>query len=248
MTNTQDRLQKVIARSGFTSRRKAEQLIVEGKVTVNGKKVIELGTKVSTNDEIEINGIRLEKEAPVYYLFYKPRGVISSVKDDKNRKVVTDYFPEVQERIFPIGRLDYDSSGIILLTNDGEFANLLMHPRYEVDKVYTVKVKGTPTKKELNRLRNGIRVDDDKLKIVGYTLVAVNSDANTTIIEMTLNEGKNRHIRRMMEAIGYPVVKLKRESYGMLTLKGLKAGEFRKMTPHEVKLMRQAAIANTSDH
>lgn len=247
MTNTQDRLQKVIARSGFTSRRKAEQLIVEGKVTVNGKKVIELGTKVSANDEIEINGIRLEKEAPVYYLFYKPRGVISSVKDDKNRKVVTDYFPEVQERIFPIGRLDYDSSGIILLTNDGEFANLLMHPRYGVDKVYTVKVKGTPTKKELNRLRNGIRVDDDKLKIVGYTLVAVNSDANTTIIEMTLNEGKNRHIRRMMEAIGYPVVKLKRESYGMLTLKGLKAGEFRKMTPHEVKLMRQAAIANTSE-
>src|SRR5699024_6076300 len=151
-----------------------------------------------------------------YYLFYKPRGVISSVEDDKNRKVVTDYFPEVQERIFPIGRLDYDSSGIILLTNDGELVNLLMHPRYGVDKVYTVKVKGTPTKKELNRLRNGIRVDDDKLKIVGYKLISIHSEANTTIIEMTLNEGKNRHIRRMMEAIGYPVIKLKRESYGIL--------------------------------
>lgn len=247
MTNTQERLQKVIARSGFTSRRKAEQLIVDGKVTVNGKSVTELGTKVSNNDAIEINGVRLEKEAPVYYLFYKPRGVISSVKDDKNRKVVTDYFPEVQERIFPIGRLDYDSSGIILLTNDGEFANLLMHPRYEVNKVYTVKVKGKPTKKELNRLRNGIRVEQDKLKIIGYKLIATNNDTNTTIIEMTLNEGKNRHIRRMMESIGYPVLKLKRESYGNLTLKGLKTGEFRELTPHEVKLMRQTAKAEAPD-
>src|SRR5699024_6811873 len=160
------------ASSGITSRRKAEQLITGGKVTVNGEKITELGTKVSTNDEIEVNGVPLEKEAPVYYLFYKPRGVISSVKDDKNRKVVTDSFPEVQERIFPIGRLDYDSSGISLLTNDGEFANMLMHPRYEVDKVYTVKVKGMPTKKELNKLRNGIRVDHDKLKIIGYKLIA----------------------------------------------------------------------------
>jgi len=243
MTNTQERLQKVIARSGITSRRKAERLIVDGKVMVNGEKVTELGTKVSERDEIKVNGVPLEKEASVYYLFYKPRGVISSVKDDKNRKVVTDFFPEVQERIFPIGRLDYDSSGILLLTNDGEFANMLMHPRYEVDKVYTVKVKGIPTKKELNRLRNGIRVDSDKLKIVGYKLIKVNYDANTTIIEMTLNEGKNRHIRRMMDAIGYPVEKLKRESYGLLTLQGLKTGEYRELTPHEVKKMRQAVKA-----
>lgn len=248
MTNTQERLQKVIAKSGYTSRRKAEQLIVDGKVMVNGKNVTELGTKVSANDEIEINGIKLEKEAPVYYLLYKPRGVISSIKDDKNRRVVTDFFPGVEARIFPIGRLDYDSSGIILLTNDGEFANLLMHPRYEVDKVYTVKVKGKPTKKELNKLRNGIRVDHEKLKIVGYKIVATNNDTDTTIIEMTLNEGKNRHIRRMMEAAGYPVVKLKRESYGMLTLKGLKTGEFRELTPHEVKLMRKEAKAQEPDH
>ncbi|MEN1969119.1 pseudouridine synthase [Lentibacillus sp. N15] len=239
--NTEERLQKVIARSGITSRRKAEQLIVDGKVKVNKKIVTELGTKVSAHDEVEVNGVPLQKEVPVYYLLYKPRGVISSVKDDKNRKVVTDFFPDVQERIFPIGRLDYDSSGIILLTNDGAFANLLMHPRYGVDKVYVAKVKGIPTKKEMNRLRNGIRVDEDKLKIIGYKLLSTDKEANTTVIEMTLREGKNRHIRRMMEQLGYPVMKLKRERYGMLTLKGLKSGEFRPLTPHEVKMMRQSA-------
>lgn len=241
MANIEERLQKVIARSGITSRRKAEQLIVDGKVKVNGKTVTELGTKVSPHDDVEVNGVPLEKEAPVYYLLYKPRGVISSVKDDKNRKVVTDFFPEVKERIFPVGRLDYDSSGIILLTNDGEFANLLMHPRYEMDKVYVAKVKGIPSKKEMNRLRNGIRVDNDKLKIIGYKFLSTDKDANTAIIEMTLHEGKNRHVRRMMDGLGYPVIKLKRERYGMLTLKGLKSGEFRALTPHEVKMMREAA-------
>src|SRR5690606_141484 len=123
----EERLQKVIAQSGLTSRRKAEQLIVEGKVKVNNQIVTTLGTKVGPQDEIEVDGVPLEKEAPVYYMLYKPRGVISSVKDDKGRKTVLDFFPEVEERIYPIGRLDYDSSGLILLTNDGEFANLLMH-------------------------------------------------------------------------------------------------------------------------
>lgn len=241
MTNKFERLQKVIAKSGVTSRRKAEQLITDGKVKVNGSITTELGTKVSTADEIEVNGVPLQQEAPVYYMLYKPRGVISSVKDDKNRKVVTDFFPEIQERIFPIGRLDYDSSGIILLTNDGEFANHLMHPRYGIEKVYVAKVKGIPSKPELNKLRKGIKVDKDILKAVGYKFLSTDKDTNTAIIEITLQEGKNRHIRRMMEQLGYPVTKLKRERYGVLTLKGLKPGESRPLTPHEVKMMRQQA-------
>lgn len=142
MSNTYERLQKVIAQSGVTSRRKAEQLIIEGKVKVNNKVITELGTKVSPDDKIEVNGVQLEKEVPVYYLFYKPRGVISSVKDEKGRKVVTDFFPEIEERIYPVGRLDYDTSGILLLTNDGEFANLVMHPKMVLRKYMLLKLKG----------------------------------------------------------------------------------------------------------
>lgn len=147
-----ERLQKVIAHAGLASRRKAEELILEGKVKVNGKIVKELGVKVGPNDKVEVNEVPLEKEAPVYFLFYKPRGVISAVSDDKNRKVVTDYFPYINERIYPVGRLDYDTSGLLVLTNDGEFANTLMHPKHEVDKVYVAKVKGMPLRESLKKL------------------------------------------------------------------------------------------------
>ncbi|MFD1360596.1 pseudouridine synthase [Lentibacillus salinarum] len=241
MTNALERLQKVIAQSGVTSRRKAEKLIVDGKVKVNHKTVTELGTKVAPHDDIEVNGVRLEKEAPVYYMLYKPRGVISSIQDDKGRKVVTDYLGDISERIYPIGRLDYDTSGILLLTNDGEFANLLMHPRYGVDKVYVAKIKGIPDKRELHRLRKGIRSGDDLLKIVRYKILETDRHKNTMIIEITLHEGKNRHVRRMMEALGYPVSKLKREKYGLLTLQHMQPGDYRPLTPHEVKKMRLLA-------
>lgn len=241
MTNSLERLQKVIAQSGVTSRRKAEKLIVDGKVKVNNKVVTELGTKVTSSDDIEVNGVLLEKEEPVYYMLYKPRGVISSIKDDKGRKVVTDFLGEISERIYPIGRLDYDTSGIVLLTNDGDFTNLLMHPKYGVDKVYVTKVKGIPSKIELNNLRKGVKVDDDILKIVGYTILSVDRQKNTMILEIILHEGKNRHIRRMMESIGYPVSKLKREKYGHLTLDGMQPGDYRSLTPHEIKKMRHLA-------
>lgn len=236
-----ERLQKVIAQSGVTSRRKAEKLIAQGKVKVNNKKVTEMGTKVSPQDDIEVEGVLLEKEEPVYYMLYKPRGVISSISDDKGRKVVTDYLGEVEERIYPIGRLDYDTSGILLLTNDGDFANLLMHPSYGIDKVYVAKIKGIPDKRELNKLRKGVRDGNDLLKIVSYKIIEVNRQKNTMIVEMTLHEGKNRHIRRMMDALGYTVSKLKREKYGLLTLNRMQPGDFRKLTPHEVKKMRLLA-------
>lgn len=245
MTKSMERLQKVIAQSGVTSRRKAEKLIADGKVKVNGKVVRTLGTKVSPDDKIEVDGVPLEKEPPVYYLLYKPRRVISSVKDDKGRKVVTDLLSEdVIERVYPIGRLDYDTSGILLLTNDGEFANLLMHPRYEIEKVYVAKIKGIPKKEELGKLRKGVKSDNDVLRAVQYKLLSSDRKSNTSIVELTLHEGKNRQVRRMFEALGYPVLKLKREKYGFLTLDGLQSGEYRPLTPKEVKQLRQYALEN----
>lgn len=241
MTNSLERLQKIIAQSGVTSRRKAEQMILDGKVKVNNKIVTELGTKASTTDQIEVDGVPLQKETPVYYMLYKPRGVISSLKDDKNRKIVTEFLGYVPERVFPIGRLDYNTSGILLLTNDGDFANLLMHPKHEVNKVYVAKVSGIPEKSELNILRKGIKVENDLLKVVSFKILSTDKNKNASIIELTLNEGKNRHIRRMMEQIGFPVKKLKREQYGMLTLKGLQPGDSRPLTPHEIKQIRQIA-------
>lgn len=233
-----ERLQKVIAHAGMASRRKAEELILEGKVKVNGKTVKELGVKVGPNDKVEVNGVPLEKEPPVYFLFYKPRGVISAVADDKNRKVVTDFFPYVEERIYPIGRLDYDTSGLLLLTNDGEFANALMHPKYEVDKVYVAKVKGIPLRESLRKLEKGVMLEDGKTAPARTKVLSTDKKKNTSIIEITIHEGRNRQVRRMFDSIGHPVVKLKREKYGFLTLSGLTAGDSRELTPHEVKMMR----------
>lgn len=245
MTKNLERLQKVIAQSGVTSRRKAEKLITDGKVKVNGKVVRTLGIKVSPEDKVEVDNIPLEKEAPVYYLLYKPRRVISSVKDEKGRKVVTDLLgEEVTERVFPIGRLDYDTSGILLLTNDGEFANLLMHPKYEIEKNYIAKIKGIPRKEELTKLRKGVKSGNEILHAVKYKLLSSDRNSNTSIVELSLHEGKNRQVRRMFEALGFPVLKLKREKYGFLTLNGLQSGEYRPLTPKEVKQLRQHALEN----
>ncbi|WP_462412079.1 23S rRNA pseudouridine(2605) synthase RluB [Neobacillus sp. Marseille-QA0830] len=237
-----ERLQKVIARAGIASRRKAEELIKEGKVKVNGKVVTELGIKVSGSDKVEVNEIPLEKEEPVYFLLYKPRGVITSVSDDKGRKVVTDFFPEIKERIYPIGRLDYDTSGLILLTNDGDFAHLLMHPSHEIEKVYVAKVKGVPLKENLRKLEKGIKLEDGKTAPAKVKLLSFDKKKQTSIAEITIHEGKNRQVRRMFEAIGHEVIKLKRERYGFLTLSGLSSGEARELTPHEVKQLRTLAL------
>lgn len=237
-----ERLQKVIARAGITSRRKAEHLIIEGKVTVNGKIVTKLGTKVGPDDVIEVNGVKVEREEPVYFLLYKPAGVVSTVKDDKNRKTVIDFFPEVEERIFPVGRLDYHTSGLLLMTNDGDFANLMMHPRYEIEKTYIAKVKGVPLKEDLKRLQKGVELEDGITLPAKVKFLRGNRKKKTAIIELTIREGRNRQVRRMFDAIGYPVLKLKRERYAFLTLEGLNAGEYRRLTPHEVKQLRVLAL------
>ncbi|MEH7345362.1 pseudouridine synthase [Bacillus sp. JJ1532] len=238
-----ERLQKVIAHAGFASRRKAEQLIVEGHVKVNGKIVKELGVKVSSSDRVEVNGIPIEREEPVYFLLYKPRGVISSVQDDKGRKVVTDYLANIEQRIYPVGRLDFDTSGLLLLTNDGEFANLLMHPKSEVEKVYIAKVKGIPSREKTRSLEKGIKLEDGMTAPARVKMISMDKKKQTSIIELTIHEGRNRQVRRMLEAIGHPVIKLKRERYGFLTLHGLKAGEARELTAHEVKQLRVLAQA-----
>ena len=240
-----ERLQKVIARAGIASRRKSEDLIKEGRVKVNGKVVTELGLKVSSSDRVEVNEIQIEKEEPVYFLLYKPRGVISSVNDEKGRKVVTDFFPHLKERIYPVGRLDYDTSGLLVLTNDGEFANLLMHPKSEIDKVYVAKIKGIPSKENLRKLEKGIRLEDGKTAPARVNLLSADNKKQSAIVEITIHEGRNRQVRRMFEAIGHDVLKLKRERYGFLTLSGLKTGDARELSPHEVKQLRALGMGST---
>jgi 23S rRNA pseudouridine2605 synthase len=237
-----ERLQKVIAQAGIASRRKSEELIQEGKVKVNGKVVTQLGVKVTSSDRVEVNGIQIESEVPVYFLLYKPRGVISSVSDDKGRKVVSDFFSHIPERIYPVGRLDYDTSGLLLMTNDGEFANLLMHPRSEIEKVYVAKIKGIPSKENLRKLEKGIKLEDGKTAPAKVKMLSSDKKKQTSIIELIIHEGRNRQVRRMLEAIGHQVLKLKRERYGNLTLNGLAAGDARELTPHEVKQVRAMAM------
>ena len=240
-----ERLQKVIARAGIASRRKAEELIKEGRVKVNGKVVTELGLKVTSSDRVEVDEIQIEKEEPVYFLLYKPRGVISSVNDDKGRKVVTDFFPHLKERIYPVGRLDYDTSGLLVLTNDGEFANILMHPKNEIDKVYVAKIKGIPSKENLRKLERGIRLEDGKTAPAKVKLLSADNKKQSAIVEITIHEGRNRQVRRMFEAIGHEVQKLKRERYGFLTLSGLRTGDARELTPHEVKQLRGIGMGSS---
>lgn len=227
-----ERLQKVIANCGVCSRRKAENLILEGKVTVNGQIVRELGTKVSEKDTIEVLGKALEKVQPVYFLLNKPRGVVTTVSDDKNRKTVVDLI-ETEERIYPIGRLDYDTTGVLLLTNDGEFSNLMMHPSRQIEKVYVAKLNKTIHKEELIQLKQGVLIDHVMVRADRIKLRKVNADG-TCIVELTIHEGKNHQVKKMFEAVGFLVDKLKRERVGFLTVGNLKSGEYRPLTPKEV--------------
>lgn len=236
-----ERLQKVLAHAGVASRRKAEQMILDGKVKVNGKVTKELGTKVSNSDMIEVEGVKLEKEQKVYYLFYKPRGVISAVSDDKGRKVVTDFFTDVEQRIYPVGRLDYDTSGLLIMTNDGEFSNLLTHPKYEIDKTYIARVKGVPTREQLKKLERGIKLEDGMTAPAKVKMQSADAKQNKAIIQITIHEGRNRQVRRMFDAIGCPVQKLRREQFAFLNLHGLNAGEARELSAHEVKVLRVMA-------
>lgn len=236
-----ERLQKVLAQSGIASRRKSEELISAGHVKVNGKKVTEMGIKVSASDKIEVNGVPITQEDYVYYLFYKPRGVISAVSDDKGREVVTDYLVGVRERIYPVGRLDYDTSGLLLLTNDGDFANKLTHPKHEVNKTYVAKVMGVPFPKDLKPLAQGVKIDGRKTAPATFKILSTDNLKQTAIVELVIHEGRNHQVKKMLEAVGFPVTKLKRELYGNLTLDGLKPGQYRSLSRREVNALLELA-------
>ena len=229
-----ERLQKVIAQAGIASRRKAEELITEGKVKVNGKIVTELGTKVSDKDQIEVENNLIEKEIKEYYLLNKPRGVVTTTQDDKNRKTVIDLIP-TNARIYPVGRLDYDTTGALLLTNDGDFANILMHPKHEVAKVYVAKVKGIIKGEQINRLKDGVEIEPGVVvKGERVKLKKTDSKSNTSMVQITITEGKNHQVKKMFEAVGFEVVKLKREKIPFFDLNDVQSGEYRKLTPKEV--------------
>ena len=236
-----ERLQKVIAQAGIASRRKAEQLILDGVVEVNGEIVRELGTKVSNKDRVAVNGVEIVKEEFVYYLLYKPTGYLSTVEDDRGRKTVLDLMPQVEERIFPVGRLDYDTSGLLLMTNDGDFSYLLTHPKYEVPKTYFARVRGIPRREDLKKLARGVELDDGKTAPAYVKTRSIDKQRQRAIVEITIHEGRNRQVRRMFDHIGYPVDKLKRERFGLLDLVGMNAGDYRPLTIHEVKQLRVLA-------
>lgn len=236
-----ERLQKVIAHAGIASRRKAEELIEQGRVTVNGKLVTELGVKVSSRDKVEVDGLPIYREEPVYYLFYKPKNTLSAVSDEFDRTVVNDYFPNVKERIYPIGRLDFDTTGLLLMTNDGEFANLLMHPRYHVEKTYVAKVNAIPTRENLLKLERGVIIDGKKTSKAKARLISQNTKKNSAVVELTIHEGWNHQVKKMFESINCPVIKLKREKFAFLTLDNLQPGMSRPLKTFEVDKLKNLA-------
>ena len=237
-----ERLQKVIAHAGVASRRAAEKLIQAGRVEVNDQIVTELGIQDKQSDQIKVDGVPLKKEPLVYFLLNKPRGVISSAHDEKGRKTVVDIFKEegIEERIYPIGRLDYDTTGLLLLTNDGDLTNQLMHPKFEVDKVYVAKVKGRVSNEALKTLRTGVKIDGRLTAQAKAKVVSVSDDRKHSIVRLTIHEGHYHQVKKMLKAVGNPVVKLHREEYAGLTLAGLpSAGQWRKLRPNEVKALKQ---------
>jgi 23S rRNA pseudouridine2605 synthase len=236
------RLQKILSELGIASRRKAEELILQGSVTVNGQ-VATIGMKADPEtDYIKVSGKLvagpLQKSMQrIYLMFHKPKGVVTTLFDPEGRPTVKDYLKEVKHKVFPVGRLDFDSEGLLLLTNDGDFTNAVLHPSRKIPKTYLVKVKGEMEEDEVEKLRRGVKLED------GITLPAkvrrTRRSENNSWIEITISEGRKRQIRRMLEKVGHPVLKLKRVSVGGLKLRDLKPGELRQLTPDELRGIRK---------
>jgi len=230
----EERLQKIIAETGYTSRRKAEELIIKGKVSVNGKIVRELGTKAKSTDEILIEGkpISISNEK-VYFLLNKPRETISTVKDDKGRKTVIDII-ETDKRIFPIGRLDYDTTGLLLLTNDGELTNILTHPNSMVPKTYLAKLDRILEMEDYFAIKEGVKIEGRTVKVSHIKIKKKDKKKDSCYVELTIHEGRNHIVRKLFEHLRYDVVKLTRTYYGTLGLGTLLSGEYRTLSKKEV--------------
>jgi 23S rRNA pseudouridine2605 synthase len=233
-----ERLQKILAQANIASRRKSEEIILEGRVKVNGVIVKELGFKVNRSDKIEVDGKPIELAEHLYFLLNKPTGFVSTTSDEKNRKTVLDLLTEEHRdiRLYPVGRLDFDTAGILLLTNDGDFTNRMTHPEHEIEKEYLARVEGIVIRKKIVALRKGVIIDGDYLAVPKEVrLIELNKDQQSTLISITLTEGRNKQVRKMMDAIGHPVKKLTRIRYDFLTLEGVERGAYRPLKVHEVK-------------
>lgn len=236
-----ERLQKVMAAAGVASRRKSEELIVEGRVCVNGEVISELGYKVKKGDDISVDGKPIEKEEKVYFLMNKPKKTMCTSNDEFERTTVIDLIA-CKERLFSVGRLDYDTSGVLLLTNDGEFANEIIHPRYHIAKVYNLTINGILSPEDMTKLKKGIVLDDGfKTLPAKYRITEKDISKNQCSFDLTIYEGRNRQIKRMMESLGYEVKRLHRKELAFLGCSDLRQGEYRKLKPFEIKKLRALA-------
>jgi pseudouridine synthase len=236
----EERVQKFLSRSGVASRRQAEQMMLEGRVTVNGAVVRELGVKVDPDkDAVKVDGKRVHGERPVYVLLFKPKNTICTLDDPEQRPTVMELVRGVKARLFPVGRLDFDTTGALLLTNDGELANLLMHPRHRFTKTYLAKVKGIPTEERLEKLRRGVNLEGVRTAPAEARIVAVKE--KNSLVELVLREGRNRQVKRMFLEIGYPVIRLHRSGYAFLGVEGMAPGEWRYLEASEVARLRASA-------
>lgn len=231
------RINKYIASAGVTSRRKADELIEVGKVKVNGKVLENPGYQVADSDLVEVDGVAIKPASKlVYYLLNKPCGFVTSTADKEGRRVVTELVPD-ELRVFPVGRLDYNTSGLLILTNDGELANKLMHPSGEFDKTYLVRCTGIVTRAEASRLAKGVDIGGFVTSPAEVKLIR--HDKNSTVAEITIHEGKNRQVRRMFEALGHEVTELQRIRLGNLTIGKLALGQYRKLGPAEIEYLKR---------
>ena len=234
----EERLQKVLAQAGVASRREAEEYITAGRVKVNGKVVKELGTKVGPDVFIMVDGHPIQRERKTYLLFYKPRGVVTTMKDPEGRKSIADYVKDIPQRVYPVGRLDYNTEGLLLLTNDGELAQAMTHPSHEVNKIYEVTVPGIVPQEKLDLLRIGVKLEDGMTAPAIVDLVGYDYEKNLTRFNVTIHEGRNRQVRRMCDYIGFPVRYLRRVQMGTLTLDGLRRGDCRELFNEEIEELR----------
>lgn len=237
------RLQKFLSNSGVVSRRKAEKLITDGKVIVNGE-IAKTGDKVDPCiDKVKVNNKVVKEESKKIYLaLNKPRGYVTTLKDEFSRKCVANLIENINSRVFPVGRLDKDSEGLLLLTNDGNFANFIMHPSYMVKKVYIVVVTPLVTSSVLSKLRSGVVFKEEKLELLSVTVISQNEDSNASTLRIVLNEGKKRHIRKMCTAVNLDVISLKRISVGPVELRNLKPGKYRHLAGKELELLQKSIL------
>lgn len=232
------RLQKYLASCGVASRRHAEQMIAEGLIQVNGQTITEMGFQVTEEDEVRVRGEIVKPEEQKHYvLYHKPMGEVTTVSDDKGRETVMDHFRDYPVRLYPIGRLDYDSEGLLLLTNDGDLAAKLTHPRHEVDKTYLARVTGKVSAEAVHRLRAGVMLEDG-FRTSPAKVQVIREEAFASAVLITIHEGHNRQVRRMMEAVGHRVLLLRRVRFGPIDIKGVAKGTWRELTEEEIKALK----------